>query len=78
MSLVAQVLQRREAERERLMRESLREIAALPENWSPRYTNGHGTKHIHEHSGATETAEDRMSAEDAAWRQTPGFRPEGL
>lgn len=78
MSLVDQVLQRQAEERQRLMRAALKEISALPENWSPRYPNGHGTKHIPEHSGATETAEDRMGAEEAAWRQTPGCRPEGL
>jgi hypothetical protein len=76
MSLVAQVLQRREQERRDFLRRSVREICSSPENWDASHHSSN--KHIPEHDGATETAEESISAADSAWRQRPGFRPEGL
>jgi hypothetical protein len=70
-SLISAVLQARENERERLLRSSPAEVAAVPDNWSPAHPNQNTKKQHLAHAAPSRATEDEPSVADAAWSQRP-------
>lgn len=72
-SLVNAVLRAQEAARERLLRSSPAEVAAVPDNWSAEHPNQNTKKQYLAHAAPSRATDNMPSVADAAWRQ----RPEG-